>query len=150
MLSKKNISICGIVVFLFIFLATLVSTNAQDTTSQIINHIDEILNANPVKPDQKFQRIVVAKDDTITFLVLRATEGVIKRHIHKTHDETVYVIKGTGQMLVNDQWVDIKPGSIHFNPMGKVHSTKVTGNEPLVVISIFTPAMKEADRHFVE
>jgi mannose-6-phosphate isomerase-like protein (cupin superfamily) len=34
--------------------------------------------------------------------------------------------------------------------MGKVHSTKVTGNEPLVVISIFTPAMKEPDRHFVE
>jgi mannose-6-phosphate isomerase-like protein (cupin superfamily) len=81
--------------------------------------------------------------------VLRATEGVvIKSHLHKTHDETVYIIKGTGQMLVNDKWVDLKPGTLHFNPMGKVHSTKVTGNEPLVVIPIFTPAMKEPDRSF--
>ncbi len=150
MLSKKDLSICGITVFLFIFLATLVCANAQDTTSQIINHIDEILNANPLKPGEKMQRILVAQDDTITFLVLRATEGVIKPHIHKTHDETVYVVRGTAQMLVNDKWFDIKSGSVHFNPMGKVHSVKITGNEPAVVLSIYTPGLKQPDMHFVE
>jgi mannose-6-phosphate isomerase-like protein (cupin superfamily) len=151
MLTKRNIAIYGIVVFLSIFFATLVSLNAADTTSQVINHIDEILNANPLKAGEKAQTITIAQDDTISLLVLRATEGVvIKSHLHKTHDETVYIIKGTGQMLVNDKWVDLKPGTLHFNPMGKVHSTKVTGNEPLVVISIFTPAMKEPDRYFVE
>jgi mannose-6-phosphate isomerase-like protein (cupin superfamily) len=148
MLSKKNISICGIAVFLFIFLATLVSTNAQDTTSQIINHINEILIANPLKLGQKVQGIVVAQDDSITLLVLRGTEGVIKPHIHKTHDETVYAIRGTVQMLVNDKWVDLKPGTLHFNPMGKVHGVKA--NEPFVCISIFTPGLKQPDTHFVE
>jgi len=39
---------------------------------------------------------------------------------------------------------------LHFNPMGKIHSSKVTSNEPYVVLSIFTPALKEPDRHFVE
>jgi mannose-6-phosphate isomerase-like protein (cupin superfamily) len=48
-------------------------------------------------------------------------------------------------MLVNDKWIDIKPGTLHFNPMGKVHSTKNNGNEPLVTISIYTPAMREPD-----
>ncbi len=150
MLSKKNISISGISIFLFIFLATLVSANAQDTTSQIINHIDEILNANPLKPDQKLQRIVIAQDDTITLLVLRASEGLLKPHVHKTHDESVYLVKGTGQMLVNDKWVDLKPGTLHFNPMGKVHGVKVIGSEPFVCISIFTPGLKQPDMHFVE
>ena len=150
MLIRRNITICGIIAFVFIFLATLVHVNAQDTTSQIISHIDEILKDNPMKAGENIQRILIAQDDTITFFVLRATEGVIKPHIHKTHDETVYVIRGTGQMLVNDQWVDIKPGSIHFNPMGKVHSTKITGNEPAVVLSIFTPGLKQPDMHFVE
>jgi quercetin dioxygenase-like cupin family protein len=148
MLSKKNLSIWGIVVFLFIFLATLVSTNAQDTTSQIITHIDEILNANPLKPDQKVQRIVVAQDDSITILVMRGTEGAIKPHIHKTHNETVYAYKGTVQMLVNDKWVDLKPGTLHFNPMGKVHGVKAS--EPFVAIIIFTPGLKQPDQHFVE
>ena len=150
MLSKRIISICGIVVCLFFFFG-LTTVQAADTTEQIIKQIDDILKENPLKPGEKAQTITIAQDNTISLLVLRAVQGVvIKPHLHKTHDETVYVIKGTGQMLVNDKWVDIKPGSLHFNPMGKVHSTKVTGDEPLVVISIFTPAMKEPDRHFVE
>jgi len=83
--------------------------------------------------------------------VLRILEGAeVKAHFHKTHDETVYVIKGTGRMLVNDKWVDIKPGTLHFNPMGKVHHTKNTGNETIVVISIYTPAMREPDSQFVQ
>ena len=151
MLSKRNITLSGIVVFLFIFLATLVPIKAADTTEQIIKQIDEILKENPLKPGEKAQTIKIAEDDTISILVLRVTEGVgVKRHVHKTHNETAYVIQGTAQLFINDKWVDLKPGSIHFNPMGKVHSVKNTGNEPLVVISIFTPAMKEPDRHFVE
>jgi mannose-6-phosphate isomerase-like protein (cupin superfamily) len=151
MLSKRNISIWGIVVCLSFFLATLTNLNAADTTSQIMTHIDEILKENPLKADQKVQMISIAQDDTISLFVVRSVEGfVLKSHIHKTHSETVHVVKGTGQMLINDKWVDIKPGNLHFNPMGKVHSLKNTGNEPLVVISIFTPALKEPDRHFVE
>ena len=151
MLSRKNVVICGIVIFLFIFIASSASINAADTTSQIKTTIEETLNANPLKAGEKAQMIKIAQDDTISLFVVRSVEGfVLKSHIHKTHSETVHVVKGTGQMLINDKWVDIKPGSLHFNPTGKVHSLKNTGNEPLVVISIFTPALKEPDRHFVE
>ena len=104
MLSKRNMTFCGMVIFLSIFLATSVPVKAADTTEQIIKHIDEILKENPLKPGEKAQTITFAQDDTISLFVLRATEGVvIKRHFHKTHDETVYVIKGTGQILVNDK-----------------------------------------------
>jgi quercetin dioxygenase-like cupin family protein len=151
MLLRRNMTICGIIVFLFIFLAPSVSIHAADTTSQIISNIDEILKDNPLKAGEKFQLINIAQDDTVTLSVLRVAEGaVIKQHLHKTHDETVYVIKGTGQMFINGKWVDIKPGSLHFNPMNKVHATKNTGTEPLIAVSVFTPAMKTPDRHFVE
>jgi mannose-6-phosphate isomerase-like protein (cupin superfamily) len=53
-------------------------------------------------------------------------------------------------MLINEKWVDIQPGNVHFNPMGKVHSIRHAGGGPLVVLSVFTPALKEPDRHFVE
>ena len=151
MLSKRNASIGGIVICLLIFCATLTFTNAADTTSQIVSQVDQILKDNPLKPGEKMQRIKVAEDDTITVFVVRLGEGAeIKAHFHKTHDETVYVIKGAGRMLVDDKWTDIKPGTLHFNPMGKVHYTKNTGDEPLVAVSIFTPAMREPDSHFVE
>jgi len=151
MLSKRNISICGIVGFLFLLFVCLASVNVVNAGEQILTHIEEILKANPLKADEKIQFITIAQDDTISLLVVRLTEGFgVNRHIHKTHDETIYVIKGTAQLYINDKWVDIKPGSLHFNPMGNVHTIKNTGNEPLVVISIFTPAMKVTDRHFVE
>lgn len=136
---------------LFLSFSTLAPVNAQDTTEQVISSIDEILKANPLPAGQKAQMIKVAEDNAITLYVLRVTGGVeLKPHIHKTHDETVYVIRGTAQMFINNKWVDLKAGSIHFNPMGKVHGVKQTGTEPLVVMSIFTPALKGPDRHFVQ
>ena len=151
MLSKRNIAVFGIIVFMSIFLVNLVSVNAADTTEQYVNNIDQILKENPLKPGEKAQQITIAQDDTISLYVFRLCEGVwIKPHFHKTHDETIYFIKGAAQMLINDKWVDMKPGTLHFNPMGKVHSLKTVGSEPLVFISVFTPAMKEVDRHFIK
>jgi mannose-6-phosphate isomerase-like protein (cupin superfamily) len=150
MLSKRNISISGIGVCLFFFFA-LTTVHAADTTEQIIKQIADILKENPLKPGEKAQTIKIAEDDTATVLVLSLLEGVeVKSHFHKTHDEICYVIKGSGQTTIGNKTIDIKPGTIHFNPMGKVHATKHIGNEPLVVFSIFTPAMKEPDRHFVQ
>jgi mannose-6-phosphate isomerase-like protein (cupin superfamily) len=151
MFSKRKIAMCGIVVFLSIFLVTLVSANAADTTEQVVNTIDQILKDNPLKPGEKSQMITIAQDDAITLYVMRFTKGLwIKPHFHKTHDETIYFIKGTAQMLINDKWVDMKPGTLHFNPMGKVHSLKSTSDEPTVIISVFTPAMKVVDRQYLE
>jgi len=151
MLWKRNVGICGIIVFLFIFLATPVSGYAADTTPQIITHVDEILKENPPKTGEKSQFIKIAEDDTVTLAIVRTIEGPgLKKHVHKTHDETISVVRGSGQIFVNDKWIDVKPGSIHFNPMGAVHTSRPTGNEPFVIISIFIPALKEPDRHFVE
>ncbi len=151
MLSRKNVSIAGIVVGLFFLLSSLTTLDAADTTIPIITHIDELLKANPIEPGKNVQIIKVAETDAITINLIRATEGFfLKPHIHKTHEESVYVIQGSGQMLINDKWVDIQPGNVHFNPIGKVHSIRHTGSGPLVILSIFTPALKEPDRHFVQ
>ena len=151
MLSKRNIIICGIAIFLLIFPSTLVLIKAEDTTEQIVSQIDDILRENLLKPGEKAQTIKIAEDNTVTFLVLRLVEGVeVKKHYHKAHDEIVFGIKGMGQTMVGEKWVDIKPGTIHFNPMGKAHAAKNIGKEPLVVIAIYTPAMKEPDSNPVQ
>jgi quercetin dioxygenase-like cupin family protein len=148
---SRKIFYSAVVVCLVLSSFAISSSQAANTTDQILTQVDDILNANPLKADEKIQIINVAQDDTVTLVLIRFTEGAeVKPHFHKTHDETVYVIKGSGQMLVNDKWIDVKPGSVHFNPMNKVHSTRNTGKEPLVVMSIYTPSMKEPDRNFVE
>ena len=151
MVSKKHVSILGMAVCLFFLLSPLTNLNAAETTIPFISTIDEILKANPMEAGKNVQLIKIAETDTITVYIVRSTEGYfLKPHIHKTHEESVYVIQGRGQMLINDKWVDIQPGSVHFNPMGKVHSIRHAGSGPLVVLSVFTPAMKATDRHFLD
>ena len=52
-------------------------------------------------------------------------------------------------MTLEGKEIDIKPGSIHFNPMNKVHSLINTGSGDLVVFQGFAPAWEEPDRVLV-
>ncbi len=136
---------------LMLSLAAAAPATAAGAPEQILTQIDDILKANPLKPTDKIQMISVVQDDTVSIFVARFVEGAeVKPHLHKTHDEMVYVLKGSGQMFINGNWNDVKTGTFHFNPMNKVHATKNTGKEPLVIFSIFTPPMKEIDRHFLD
>ena len=150
-MPMRNIAIFGLLFCLCACLATLVFANEANTTWQIITDIDKVLKENPLPVDKNSQLIKIAEDDTISAFVVRMMPGAeLGPHYHESHDEIEYVIRGTGQLLVNDRWVDIKPGSIHFNPMRKVHAARNTGNEPLIVLIAFTPAMKVTDRHFLK
>lgn len=150
MLSRKNIVILGIVICLFIF-SFLTNLLAEEKDSQVLTNLEEILKQYPLEPGATKAQVTKIADDSVTILVIQNVMGMeLKPHFHKTHSETIYVAKGSGQIFCNDKWVDIKPGSLHHNPMGKVHGIKNTGNEPLVELSIFSPALKEPDRHFVE
>jgi quercetin dioxygenase-like cupin family protein len=151
MVRNKTVLNLGILLALFWSFLAINSAQAENTTAQILTQVDEILATNPPKAGEKLQLINVAQTDAVSVLIIRFLQGgEVKPHYHKTHEETVYVIKGSGQMLVNDKWAELKAGTIHFNPMNAVHAIKNTGEEPLVAISVITPSMKETDRHFVE
>jgi quercetin dioxygenase-like cupin family protein len=122
-----------------------------DTTWQILAKVDELLEKNPLAPGEKGQMIKVAEDDTITAYLIRMAPGAeLGPHVHRTHDEIEYFIRGTALLFINDTWVEVRAGNIHFNPMGKAHGMRNTGSEPFVALIAFTPAMREADRHFLK
>ena len=121
------------------------------TVGQIIAQIDEILKDNPVPAGEKSRAVKLVDDDAISIIVSCMLEGAeLNHHFHKTHAETEVFIRGTGQLFVGDRWVEVKAGSLHYNPAHAVHAIRNTGAEPLVVLVVFTPGMKETDRHFTE
>ena len=146
---KKSCLLCLIVAATI--LLSLSISSAADKGVQIITTIEQILKANPFPADKKFQIINVAQDDAATYNIVRLREGgAVKNHIHKTHTEFVYVIKGKGQLLVNQKQVSVGPGSVHFNPVEKIHGLKNIEKAELVILSIFTPAMKARDLQFTK
>jgi len=145
MLFARNIVIWGVV----IILSFLTNITAADKNPQILTNIDEILKQSPLEPGATKAQVTKIEGDDVTILVVQNPVGLeLKPHFHRTHLETIYVVKGSEQILNNDKWVDVKPGSIQYNPIGKVNGIRNTGSEPLVLISIFYPALKEIDSHF--
>lgn len=144
---KKRFVLSSSVTFSIICLI-LASAPRVSAQGQIIVNAEEILKSNPLPAGEKVQTIKLIQDETATVSLLRITEGVeVKGHLHKTHSEAVICVKGKGQMQIGGKWVDLKSGSLHFNAMGNPHAAKNTGTGEWVIISIFTPAMKEPDRH---
>ncbi len=151
MVRNKTVLNFRILLALFCSSLAITAARAENTVAQILASVDQILAMNPPKAGEKAQLINVAQTDAVDVFIARILQGgEIKPHYHKIHEETLYVIKGSGQMLVNDKWVDVKAGMIHFNPINAVHAVKNSDGEPLVAVSVFTPSMKEPDRHFVK
>jgi mannose-6-phosphate isomerase-like protein (cupin superfamily) len=116
-----------------------------------MSQINDLLEKNPLPAGKKAQLISIVESDAATVNLIRSTEGAgLKPHFHRTHNEILYAIQGEGQLFINNKWVDFKPGSVHFNPLGKTHTIKQVGTEPLVLLSIFTPGMERPDRQFFE
>ena len=150
-MNRRVVVIGAVILCAFLFTAfQAFAAETKNTTWQIVSDADEILKNNPMPAGETSQMIKLAEDDTISIYLIRMLPGAsLGPHFHKTHDEIEYVIRGTGKLLVHGEWVDMKPGTFHFNPTTNVHGSRNTGNEPLVVLIMFTPAMKETDRHFL-
>jgi quercetin dioxygenase-like cupin family protein len=149
MVSRKKAVTGMLVVSLCVCGVIAAVAGGGDTTWQVLAKVDELLEKNPLAPGEKSQMIKIAEDDTLTAYLIRMAPGAeLGPHVHRTHDEIEYFISGTALLFVNDTWVEVRPGLIHFNPMGKAHGIKNTGSEPFVALIAFTPAMRETDRHF--
>lgn len=79
-------------------------------------------------------------DGAITVTEIDAPPGYENNlHTHPPH-ELFYVIEGEMTMYVDRQPHHLTPGVTGFVPADRPHGFRVTGDDPLHVLAIFTPA----------
>lgn len=61
-------------------------------------------------------------------------------HTHPNREEIIYVISGQAEQWVGRQKRILKAGEMVFIPMGEVHGTYNTHDEPLVFLAVLSPA----------
>ena len=61
-------------------------------------------------------------------------------HIHRTEDETFYVLDGTPTFRLGDELIVAGPGDFVNVPKGVVHNFRNLTDQPLRMILTFTPA----------
>ncbi len=63
-------------------------------------------------------------------------------HVHAREEEIIYIISGRGETKVGDNIYPLKPGVAVFTEPGIEHGVKTLGDEPMVMISVFSPPVK--------
>ncbi len=74
--------------------------------------------------------------------VIRVAPGerVRPAHSHPQGEEVIYIICGTGRVLVAGEVSAVRAGSIVLFPQGAVHMLHNTGTEEMKVVCFFAPA----------
>jgi mannose-6-phosphate isomerase-like protein (cupin superfamily) len=111
-----------------------------------------VIAIDTFKVTEAYENVFVKKinsdKNSSTFLILIKKE--VKLHKHQVHSETIYVLEGTGEMLLGAKKYQIKKGDVLFIPENTPHSVKVTSDIPLKVLSVQAPEFDGTDRILLE
>jgi quercetin dioxygenase-like cupin family protein len=66
-------------------------------------------------------------------------ERVRPAHSHPNGEEVIYIINGTGRVLVDGEVQAVKAGSTVLFPRGAVHMLHNTGPDEMKVVCFFAP-----------
>jgi quercetin dioxygenase-like cupin family protein len=74
--------------------------------------------------------------------VIRVAPGqkVRPAHSHPNGDEIIYIIRGTGRVMVAGEVAPVREGTTVLFPQGAVHMLHNTGEEEMKVVCFFAPA----------
>jgi quercetin dioxygenase-like cupin family protein len=81
-----------------------------------------------------------AKHCSSCVIRVAAGEKVRPAHSHPQGEEIIYIITGSGRVLVNGEVSQVRAGSIVLFPQGQIHMLHNTGDEEMKVICFFAPA----------
>lgn len=85
-------------------------------------NIAEVVKNNPIPDDRRLQRTFLVDGQHATALVVQAqpqTEPFI--HIHREHDEFLYILEGEGWAYVGEKKLEVKTGDLVYCPAGEEH-----------------------------
>jgi quercetin dioxygenase-like cupin family protein len=74
--------------------------------------------------------------------VIRVAPGETVRpaHSHPNGEEIIYIVRGSGKVMIEGVVEPVKAGSAVLFPQGKVHMLRNSGTEEMKVVCFFAPA----------
>ena len=80
-----------------------------------------------------------AKNLSVCVIRVMPGETVRPAHSHPHSEELIYIINGSGKVMIENEVGDVRAGSAILFEQGKVHMLRNTGEEEMKVICFFAP-----------
>ena len=81
-----------------------------------------------------------AKNLSVCVIRVLPGETVRPAHSHPNSEELIYIITGSGKVMIENEVGEVKSGSAILFEQGKIHMLKNTGSIEMKVICFFAPA----------
>jgi quercetin dioxygenase-like cupin family protein len=83
---------------------------------------------------------VNAQHCSMCMILVAPGETVRPAHSHPNGEEIIYIVRGSGKVMIEGVVEPVKQGSAVLFPQGKVHMLRNTGTEVMKVVCFFAPA----------
>ncbi|MCB9262094.1 MAG: cupin domain-containing protein [Flavobacteriales bacterium] len=119
----------------------------------VVSFVSKAQVYSELKPDStNYENILVKKiySDSLSSTFAIWVKKEVKAHKHLQHTEVVTVLEGKGNFTLNDSTFKVKRGDAIVIPKNSVHSVKVRGKKPMLVISVQSPMFDGTDRVWIK
>ncbi len=82
---------------------------------------------------------LAAKNLSVCVIRVLPGETVRPAHSHPNSEELIYIINGSGKVMIEGEVADVRAGSAILFEQGKIHMLKNTGSIEMKVICFFDP-----------
>lgn len=81
-----------------------------------------------------------AKQLSVCVIRVMPGETVRPAHSHPNSEELIYIITGSGKVMIDGEVGEVRAGSAILFEQGKVHMLRNSGSEEMKVVCFFAPA----------
>lgn len=68
--------------------------------------------------------------------VVRIPAGKFNERHRHAHETVFYIMAGSGRIMVDSHWVDVKPGDAVFVPRWSLHQSQNLGDGEMTILAI--------------
>ncbi|MBK7819807.1 MAG: cupin domain-containing protein [Tessaracoccus sp.] len=114
----------------------------QHTVTGNVKHfiIDDVVKANP-----DFRKVLWTGEHSQLVVMTIPVGGEIGDEVHDTTDQLLTFISGTGQADLDGHTHAVDAGDLCAVPAGTRHNFRNTGDEPLVLYTVYSPPEHSID-----
>ena len=111
--------------------------------------LSSVLAENPIRAGENIRVSLLRKSDHASVHVVQVRHGEIP-HVHQTHDLTVFVVRGNGEMTAEHTTKLVHEGDVIHVPAGARHYFVNKGSSIAVAVVVFSPPFDGQDTKPVE
>lgn len=103
-----------------------------------IQSVADAVEKDKLTAKDVFKRTYIGHGKQSSVFVFQGHKGPFKKHVHVTHDEIGYVLKGSGKVMVGDRVQEVREGDIWVIPANTPHGGEFQ-TEPTQVLFVSSP-----------